>query len=142
MSHPTTFPSYLAVLLLCLAVVPVPADVPRSDNEEIALTCTPAAYTLATLTREQARQLEGRRAVYRIVRDDSAPDWDGTFDIYGCKGPKEGEPTVWLRGEEIDDEMTVSAVLLVIRHKEWISATGTRVEAWTEYRLTDARRCR
>jgi hypothetical protein len=57
---------------------------------------TLAVHDFATMTDRQARQLAGRRALYRVVLD-SEPDGDAEHGWqYDCKG--EGEPlrSLWL----------------------------------------------
>jgi hypothetical protein len=51
--------------------------------------------------------------------------------------------SVWLpEGQEVADEMTVEAVLVVVHHKGWVTPAGKQFPSVVEYRLTKARQLR
>jgi hypothetical protein len=140
MPTPATWPARLAVLLLCPDVFAAPVPFPR-PHRPLSKDQLAGPHTLASLPLHQARQLHGQRATYRVVLD-SPGDPEGEHDVYVCKGAGNIERTLWLPAdEETEDEMVVEAVLLVIEHKEKITATGERFEGFTEYRLTRAQQC-
>jgi hypothetical protein len=129
---------YLFVLLPLLAVASSHADVPR-DSVDATIVRT---RDVACLPEETALQRQGRRARYRIELDSS--EWEqGRYVAYDCRTDDMTHKTVWLvPGEEATDEMEVEARLVILRHRGWIAQDGTRFEAFTEWRLMDARRCR
>jgi hypothetical protein len=90
---------------------------------------------------QQAPEIDGRRAIWRIVLD-SPGDVEGAHHVYQCAGKDAVLRTVWLAAEQGDEPAEVivaDAVLHVIHHKEKITATGERFEGFTEYRLREER---
>ena len=127
-----------ALLLLCLAVFPAsdtPArEQPPTSNVEIDLPCE-----FVSLKLEQARQLQGRFATFRVSLN-SPGDREGKFDVYACEGDGDIERSLWMMpDEEAEDEMTVKAVLLVIEHAPRVIG-NVSFEGFLEFRLTCARR--
>jgi hypothetical protein len=114
-----------------LALFLIAGDFPRGSAE------VERTFTLSALTAHQAAQLEGKRARFRISLD-SAEEQDGKYTAYDCLAPDGLIAGVWLLpGQEVRDEMTVEARLVVIDHR---AAWG--FPALREYRLMDAMACR
>jgi hypothetical protein len=109
----------------------VPGDAPGADPGRADLTCT---YHFATLTEAQAVQLQGRPARFRV--EGARDGWDlDDWTIFNAPGGGPVRRTVWLRpGKDVDDPMTVEAVLRVIRHPP-----RGRFPGYTELRLCGAR---
>jgi hypothetical protein len=87
----------LAVLLLCLAVLPPLHANDRRGKRPAGERAPRRTCSLATLSARQARRLHGRLATYRVTlaTDD---DREGKWDVYGCKSEDAGERTLWLPG--------------------------------------------
>ena len=66
--------------------------------------------------------------------------------VYDCLGEDGIDRTVWFNGgQEIEDdagEMIVEATFRFVHLGPWTAPDGMKFEAFTEYRLEDARRCR
>jgi hypothetical protein len=130
----------LSPLPVLVATVVGPAPPPP-------LALTP--YDLATLTDAEARQLAGRRALYR-VRIDPEPDGDPQdgWRRYSCRGKGEQLRTLWLRdGDDLaayaasrgSGLLVVEALLRRIVHPPTDGADAGRLPGLVEYRLTGAR---
>jgi hypothetical protein len=91
-------------------------------------------HVIATLTESEALALQGRHARFRVegLRD----GWDlDDWTIFSCAGLRPLRRTVWLRaGQDVDDPMTVEAVLRVVPHAPRNDSPG-----FTELRLCRAR---
>jgi hypothetical protein len=105
------------------------------------------AHDLATLTDAEARQLAGRRALFRVVLDgepDGTPRAAGGTTAGGKAAScgRSGFPTAttWSptrrRGSGL---LVVEATLHRVAHRAVSGADGSRLPALVEYRLTDAR---
>jgi hypothetical protein len=105
---------------------------PRSSASRIRV------YDLATLTEAEARRLEGRRALFRILLD-SEPGERGRFVWYDCVSPDAVYSSVSLYpGEAVEGTATVAAVFRRIVHPPTVGADGSALDGLTEYRLTQA----
>jgi hypothetical protein len=83
------------------------------------------------LTLPQAHELHSKRVRIRITVDASCEEIRNQ-DVYGCQGEDDRYCTVWFpAGQVTDEEMTVEAVFVVVRQRNF-----------TEFRLTRARRCK
>jgi hypothetical protein len=106
------------------------------------------AHDLATLTDAEARQLAGRRALFRVVLDgepDGNPEGGWRYD---CRGEGGQLRTLWLRdGDDLDAYaasqgsglLVVEATLRRIVHAPTKGTDGSSLPALVEYRLSGAR---
>ncbi len=95
-------------------------------------------HDFARLTGGEAAALVGRRKLYRIKLD-SAEVTEGRFILYECQTVNAVARTVWLyAGQDVADEMTVEATLVVLYHAASVGDKGTRFPGFTEYRLKRA----
>jgi hypothetical protein len=125
-------------LFLLLTSLPVLTDVPPPPSGEIE-----RVHDFARLDRSEATQLHGRRATFRI-RLNSEADSEAGKVVYDCLGEDGIDRTVWfINGLEVEDdanEMIVEATLRIAHFEPWVAPDGMKFEAFTEYRLEDARR--
>jgi hypothetical protein len=106
------------------------------------------AYDLATLTDAEARQLAGRRALFRVALD-GEPDGDQDRGWrYDCRGGGGQLRTLWLPdGDDLvayeasrgSGLLVVEATLWRVVHRPVTGADGSRLPGLVEYRLTGAR---
>jgi hypothetical protein len=126
------------VLLLVLAV-PALADGPPPPSWDIE-----RIHDFAALTLSEVSRLDGRRALF-CIRLNSEADSEAGRIICDCLGKDGIERTVWFcDGQQVVDDqedMIVEATLRLVYLKPWTTPDGMRFEAYTEYRLEDARRC-
>jgi hypothetical protein len=106
----------LALLLLTLATGPGPLD-----------TFAVCVHHFATLTDAEARQLDGRQALFLVRLDgDTEPEERDGWLCCDCEG--EGEPLRCLylhAGCDLADTMTVRATLRVRHHPALVGADGS-----------------
>jgi hypothetical protein len=124
----------LAALLA--AVLPVLADAPSPGGGEAVVTHDFAALSLA-----DALRLQGHPARYRVVLD-SLPDEAGGFVLYDCVSPVGESRTVYLLpGQDVEERVTVEAVLVIKQMPPSVGPGGTFFPGFTKFRIVDARRC-
>jgi hypothetical protein len=129
----------LNLLPILVAVVVGPAGPPAPPFR---------VHDLATLTDAEARQLGGRRALFRVVVE-GEPDGDEDRGwTYDCRGHGGELRTLWLPdGDDLDASaaprgsgmLVVEATLRRVVHRPVTGADGGRLPALIEYRLTGAR---
>jgi hypothetical protein len=105
-------------------------------------------YDLATLTDAEARQLVGRRALFRVVVD-GEPDGDARAGWrYACRGDgpayhslrlPDGDDLVAYEAQQGSGLLLVEATLRRIVHRPVTGTDGSRLPELVEYRLTEAR---
>ena len=105
-------------------------------------------YDLATLIDAEARQLAGRRALFRVVLD-GRPDCDPREGWrYDCRGDSPAHRSLWLpdgddltayEAERGSGLLLVEATLRRFVHRPAPGADGSQLPAPVEYRLTAAR---
>jgi hypothetical protein len=75
------FMAFLTLASQCSGITPRPLELVPGCSTDVVRT-----YTLAELTAEEARHLDGKRARFRIVLD-SAPDQEGRYTLFDYLAP-------------------------------------------------------
>jgi hypothetical protein len=132
------------LLLAVLAGHTAPAP-PGLIAPELFAGCT---HDLATLSDAEARQLDGRRALYQVVVD-SEPDGDPQAGWrYDCQGEgrayrslslRDGDDLVAYEASQGSGLLVVEATLRRIVHASVKGVDGSSLPELVEYRLTGTR---
>jgi hypothetical protein len=129
-----------------LSLLPVLVATVLGPAPPSALSLT--AHDLTTLADVEARQLAGRRGLFRVVVDrepDGDPQGGWRYDCRGKGGPlrtlwlPDGDDLVAYEASQGSGLLVVEATLRRVVHRPVTGADGSRLPALVEYRLVRAR---
>jgi hypothetical protein len=125
----------LAVVFLCLCVLPVPGE-SHPRHKPPSMETIIQLPDLGNLTLEQARRLDGVRTLYSVVLKVNGYRVTDDYDEYGCYSrDMEIERSVWFRaGDDKEGVVLVEGVLRVLQHPPRVIGQ-TAFVGFTEFRL-------